>query len=75
MSKVKFNANGEWAYVQNFKVLQSMNAIQVPPRRNSARETSVLRLHVLTNWIRFICQAPNRQADPRRGTHQVQDAG
>lgn len=23
MSKVKFNANGEWAYIQNFKVLQS----------------------------------------------------
>ncbi|KAK2616502.1 microtubule integrity protein mal3 [Conoideocrella luteorostrata] len=23
MSKVKFNANGEWAYVQNFKVLQN----------------------------------------------------
>ncbi|KAG5952909.1 hypothetical protein E4U53_007604 [Claviceps sorghi] len=24
MSRVKFNANGEWAYVQNFKILQSM---------------------------------------------------
>ncbi|KFG84663.1 EB1 protein [Metarhizium anisopliae] len=26
MSKVKFNANGEWAYVQNFKVLQNLFA-------------------------------------------------
>ncbi|TWU73183.1 hypothetical protein ED733_003954 [Metarhizium rileyi] len=24
MSKVKFNANGEWAYVQNFKILQNL---------------------------------------------------
>lgn len=23
MSKVKFNASGDWAYVQNFKILQS----------------------------------------------------
>ncbi|GJN67651.1 calponin-like actin-binding protein [Purpureocillium lilacinum] len=26
MSKVKFNANGEWAYIQNFKVLQNIFA-------------------------------------------------
>jgi hypothetical protein len=31
MSKVKFNASGEWAYVQNFKVLQSMGSARTLP--------------------------------------------
>lgn len=31
MSKVKFNASGDYAYIQNFKVLQSMCALAQPP--------------------------------------------
>lgn len=31
MSKVKFNASGDYAYIQNFKVLQSMCALAQAP--------------------------------------------
>lgn len=31
MSKVKFNASGDYAYIQNFKVLQSMCALAQTP--------------------------------------------
>jgi hypothetical protein len=31
MSKVKFNASGDYAYIQNFKVLQSMCALTQTP--------------------------------------------
>jgi len=31
MSRVKFNVNSEYAYIQNFKVLQSTSPRPVPP--------------------------------------------
>jgi len=57
MSRVKFNANTEYAYLQNFKVLQSASPLPPPPP--APRHSPPLTL------ARHVCQAPDRQAYSR----------
>ena len=96
MSRVKFNANTEYQYVQNFKILQStwwgpvyirlfpllflpsLTILFFPqprtavslcvPSHLSSRDPALTR-------TRLLQEAEDRQAHPRRTTHQVQDAG
>lgn len=69
MSRVKFNVNSEYAYLQNFKVLQSMRLSHI--RLNV--ETTVLISAPFPS--RHLRKAPSRQAHPGRAAHQMPHAG
>lgn len=67
MSRVKFNVNTEYAYLQNFKVLQST------PLPNELWFGNAVSVN--TGLFRCLCQTPGGQADSGRISHEMPYAG
>ena len=65
MGRVKFNVNTEYAYLANFKILQSTS----PPL------IRILNASDLIIHPRRIRQTWHRPTSPRRIPHKMQDAG
>lgn len=65
MSRVKFNVNTEYAYIQNFKLLQSQSALR--SQRVLSRKTLTRDRLLRTSW--------SRSDSARRIPREVQDAG
>ena len=65
MSRVKFNVNTEYAYLQNFKILQSMY-LQILPCRVSLTYTPLNRcLHEAPDRAPRSCRVPGQMQDAR----------